>query len=95
MLIMLAVYLVTMWYLLRWLVVPASPPAPGRRPAYRISASSDPISPAGPAEQAETLLVRQLLSGQVDAATYRDRMAALAAAGPSSPPRPPGVRPAP
>jgi len=94
MLIMMSVYLVVMWYLARRILVPASPPAPGRRPAYRISASSDPISPAGPAEQAEALLVRQLLSGQVDAATYRDRMAALAAGGPSSPPPLPGVRPA-
>jgi hypothetical protein len=95
MLITMSVYLVVMWYLARRVLVPASPPAPGRAAWRRTWTRDAPTAPADPVEAAEALVVRQRLAGQVDAATYRDRMAALAAAGPSSPPRPSGVRPAP
>ena len=101
MLILMAVYVVAMWYFGRRLLQPASAPpiAPragrrARRPAPRRAGAPDgPADPASPAEAAETLLVRERLAGRVDAATYRDRMAALAAATPSWPPQPPGLRP--
>ena len=71
----------------------SAPRRPARVRTRPVVVLPDPPDTDSAAREAEAELVRQRLAGLLDAATYQQRMAALAAAGPpsSSPPR--GLRP--
>lgn len=93
MLFVMVVWFLALWWFLRLVARAAAPghPAPVRtRPVIVLA---DPPEADSAGREAEAELVRQRLAGLLDAATYQQRMAALAAAGPpsSSPPR--GLRP--
>jgi hypothetical protein len=91
MLLAMVVWVLALWWFFRLLARAPAPERPAPVRTRPVVVLPDPPDTSGGVLEAE--LVRQRLAGELDAATYQERMAALAAAGPpsSSPPR--GLRP--